>query len=159
RAVVLGGLSAGLLAVVIFKVVTRVVREFNDRALALVLERRYPKLLGDRLITAIELADPQMAKRYRYSQAMVDYNVQDAANRVDQVPVGPVFNWRRLILHGVLVASLTVGLYLIVGIAYCVFNLRSPIDYMVRFHHVACIWAERNLLLMHSYWPRQAHLE
>ena len=35
----------------------RFLREFNERTLALVLERRFPKLLGDRLITAVELAD------------------------------------------------------------------------------------------------------
>ena len=36
------------------------------KALALVLERRYPELLGDRLITAVELAEPGLARQYRF---------------------------------------------------------------------------------------------
>src|SRR5215471_12186262 len=43
-------LVAGLLAVVAFRVLFRLLTEFRDTALALVLERRFPKLLGDRLI-------------------------------------------------------------------------------------------------------------
>ena len=30
---------------------------------------------------------------------------------------------------------------------------------MYRFHDVASIWVERNILLMNSYWPRRAYLE
>src|SRR5438128_2211713 len=67
RAVLLSGLLAGLLAVVGSKVLLRLFREFRDNALALVLERRFPKDLGDRLITAVELADPRLAQRYGYS--------------------------------------------------------------------------------------------
>src|SRR5262249_33139955 len=63
RLVVLVGLGAGLLALVVLKVLLRLTREFRDRALALVLERRYSEQLGDRLITAVELADPQLAKK------------------------------------------------------------------------------------------------
>ena len=51
RAGVLTILVAGLLAVVALKVLLRLGREFRDAALALVLERRFPKVLGDRLIT------------------------------------------------------------------------------------------------------------
>src|SRR5207302_88746 len=48
RAGVLVVLVAGLLAAVATKVVTRLFKEFRDAALALVLERRFPQLLGDR---------------------------------------------------------------------------------------------------------------
>src|ERR1022692_2760252 len=48
----------GLLAVVVWKVLLRITREFSDPAIALVLERRFPDALGDRLITAVEMADP-----------------------------------------------------------------------------------------------------
>ena len=34
----------------------RLLRRFRPEALALVLEKRFPKLLGDRLITAVELS-------------------------------------------------------------------------------------------------------
>src|SRR4029077_6826564 len=61
RVVLLAGLGAGLLGVVAAKVFLRLFREFRDDAVALVLERRFPRELGDRLITAVELADPRLA--------------------------------------------------------------------------------------------------
>src|ERR1700730_12740446 len=79
RVVVLCGLTAGLLAVVAVKVLLRLFREFRSPALALVLERRFPKTLGDRLITAVEMADPRLAERYGYSQAMIDQTNHAAA--------------------------------------------------------------------------------
>src|SRR5437660_6851779 len=61
RAVLLAGLVAGLVITVASKVLVRLLREFRDGSLALVLEHRFPALLGDRLITAVELADPRLA--------------------------------------------------------------------------------------------------
>src|SRR5207248_5377159 len=89
-------LLAGLLAVVVVKVVLRLTREFREAALALVLERRFPQLLGDRLITAVELDDPANAEKYGYSQPMVDETIREAARLVEQVPLGQVFDWDRL---------------------------------------------------------------
>jgi hypothetical protein len=159
RTVMLCFFVLGMLAVVGFKVISRLFREFRDGALALVLERRFPHQLGDRLITAVELADPRLAKRYGYSQAMVDHTVQDAADRVEKLPVRQVFNWGRLVVYGIVVVLLTVGLYLAVGLVYCILAGRGPVDFMVRFHHVASIWFERNILLMDTYWPRRTQLE
>src|SRR5262245_57862350 len=59
-ALILGGLS-------IFMVAKRLLYDFSDPALALVLERRFPDLLGDRLITAVELADVCSAAKLGYS--------------------------------------------------------------------------------------------
>jgi hypothetical protein len=159
RALVLCGLVAGLLAVVAVKVLLRLLREFRDTALALVLERRFPRQLGDRLITAVELADPRLAERYGYSQAMVDQTVQDAAAQVDQLPLQDVFDWKRLGRAGLVVAGLTVGVYLFLGLAYCLVWQVGPGDYVLRFHDVAAIWFERNVLLANTIWPRRAHLE
>jgi hypothetical protein len=159
RAVVLGLFVLGMVAVVGFKVISRLFREFRDGALAMVLERRFPQQLGDRLITAVELADPQLAKHYGYSQEMVDHTVRDAADRVEKLPVRQVFNWTRLAVYGVIVAFLTVGLYLGVGAIYCLAAGRGPVDFAVRFHHVASIWFERNILLADTYWPRRTQLE
>ena len=39
--------------------------EFRPNALALLLEHRFPAELGDRLITAVEMADPRLAERVR----------------------------------------------------------------------------------------------
>ena len=75
RVFILGALIAGLATLVIWKVLFRFMKEFSDPALALVLERRFPRQLGDRLITAVEMADPNMADKYGYSQELVDKTV------------------------------------------------------------------------------------
>jgi hypothetical protein len=164
RGVLLGGLVAGLVAVVALKVILRLFREFRDSALALVLERRFPNELGDRLITAVEMADPKLAVKYGYSAALVDKTINDAADRVEQVPVRNVFNWGRLRRLSLTAAGLTLGMYLLVAGSYLGANAlagspESAGAYAVRFYHIAAIWTERNILLMDSYWPRQAYLE
>ncbi|MBM4069997.1 MAG: hypothetical protein FJ271_13750 [Planctomycetes bacterium] len=164
RGVILGMLLAGLLALVAFKVFMRWFREFRDPALALVLERRFPHELGDRLITAVEMADPKLAGKYGYSQALVDKTIVDAAERVEQIPVKQVFNWGRLRKLAGLVLAVSVGMYLLVGGGYLGINAAfggsaSVGDYFWRFQHTAAIWVERNILLQDSYWPRQAYLE
>jgi hypothetical protein len=152
-------LVAGLLALVAVKVILRIVREFRDPALALVLERRFPRQLGDRLITAVEMADPALAAEYGHSQPMVDQTIQDAATVVDTLAVKQVFNWKRLYKYALALCVLTVGLFLLVGVAYCLFAQRGVMSYFYRFRDVAAIWTERNLLLQDSLWPRRAYLE
>lgn len=110
--------ALGLVALIGLKLFVRLFREFADPSLALVLERRYGKLLGDRLITAVELADLQVARKYGYSQVMVEHTVRDAAERVDQVAVSEVFDWSRLYRCAAIVLSLTVGVYLAAGVLY-----------------------------------------
>jgi len=160
RVAILVVLLAGLLAFVAVKVILRLLFEFRDAALALVLERRFPKVLGDRLITAVELADPKQSATYGFSQAMVDQTIQEAAARVEQVPVNEVFNWGRLRRYGAVVVLLTAGVYLVCGLAFAGLSARGRAgDYFQHFNNVAAIWGERNLLLHNTYWPRQAHLE
>src|SRR5439155_25289871 len=76
-------------------IVSRLFTRFGERSLALVLERRFPKLLGDRLITAVELTRPR-ARQYGYSPAMLQLTIDDAGKRVHKIPLGEVFNWTRL---------------------------------------------------------------
>src|SRR5262249_26141294 len=114
---------------------------------------------GDRLITAVELADPKLSEKYGYSQVMVDSTIRDAAERVERLPVHELFRWGRLKFTVALALLATVGLYLLVGAVWCGWKLASPVDYAVRFHHTASIWAERNLLLMSSYWPPSTLIE
>ncbi|MBV9125119.1 MAG: hypothetical protein JO112_17325, partial [Planctomycetes bacterium] len=159
RVIVLFLLSAGLLAVVTVKVLFRMCREFRDTALALVLERRFHALLGDRLITAVEMADPKLATRYGYSQGMIDQTIREAAENVDRVPVREVFNWKRLGHYAGLVALLTLGVYILTGVGYCVFQRTLAVSRFVpRFNDVAQIWVERNILLKDTLWPRRAYL-
>ena len=60
-----------LAGIVFFRIAIRLTRELSYPALALVLERKFPKILGDRLITAVELADVERQSRYGYSSAMI----------------------------------------------------------------------------------------
>jgi hypothetical protein len=159
RAVALTGLLIGLVAVVATKVLFRLVREFRDDTLALLLERRFPVLLGDRLITAVEMADPRLAKRYGYSQPMIDQTVRDAAERVDRLNPAEVFNWRRLRRYGICLALITVGNFLFVGAVFCLATRTRVADYWGGFQNVAGIWFERNVLLANTIWPRKAYLE
>jgi len=182
RAGVLGLLIAGLLAVVALKVGYRLMREFRDPALALILERRFPKLLGDRLITAVELADPRIATHCGYSQSMIDQTIREAAHQVDKVPINDAFNWRRLKRYALLVVLLSIGAYLLSGATYfasaAVSNAlaernRDPEseapaepaqhasvgDFMIRFNNVTIVWFERNIMLRNVIWPRKALLE
>src|SRR6266851_1088189 len=130
RAVVLAGLVTGLVVLVAFKVLVRLLREFRDSALALLLERRFPLALGDRLITAVELADPRLAVRYGYSQSMIDQTVHDAADQVDRLDVALVFDWRRLRRYGVAVVVLTLGMFLLLGSVYCL-AARARVSYFL----------------------------
>ena len=153
RAVVLAGLLLGLVAVVASKVLFRLLREFRDNALALLLERRFPVLLGDRLITAVEMADPRLAQRYGYSQPMIDQTVRDAAERVDRLNPAEVFNWGRLRHYGLCLALITVGCYLFLGSVYCLAARVRVADYVGGFQNVASIWFERNVLLANTIGP------
>ncbi len=164
RVVVLVLLVAGLLAAVTLKVVMRLFTEFRDVALALVLEHRFPKILGDRLITAIELHDTRRAEKQGYSVAMINQTVHEAAARVDQLPIGKVFNWKRLTRQTVAVIALTVVSYALAlgGFALAdswVANKSSVGEGVRDFHQVAGIWFERDVLLRDTIWPRRAFLQ
>src|SRR6266545_320753 len=52
--------------ILIFRIVRRLTTEFSYPALALVLERKFPKVLGDRLITAVEMADVEAMGKFGY---------------------------------------------------------------------------------------------
>jgi hypothetical protein len=158
RAALLGVIVGTLLVVVIRKTLL-LFRKFRNSSLALLLERRYPAELGDRLITAVELADERIGDRFGYSQPMIEQTIRDAADRVDRLPVGDVFNWGRLRRLAVRLAVLTIGVYVIGGTGYCLARWRSAGDFIIRFNNVASLWFERNILLLNTTWPRKAYLE
>jgi hypothetical protein len=149
-----------LVAIVTTWVVLRLTREFSYPSLALVLEKRYPQVLGDRLITAVELADVDKQARVGYSPQMIERTIAEAREAVGRVPVREVFNWRRLwrklLLVGVVMLLMTVVWY---GLAAAFGRVTSPGEFAWRSGDVVGIWAERNLLLKNTPWPRRAHLE
>jgi hypothetical protein len=163
RAGILGALVAGLVTVVALKVLNRLFRTFSDPAVAIVLERRFPEELGDRLITAVEMSDPQQAAQYGYSPAMVRATIHEAAERVDRVPVNEVFDWARLKKWWVFVGLLTVVLFLLTGLGFCTANaIRTGsvgAGGFLDLGEVSIVWFERNILLRNVIWPRRAHLE
>ncbi|HLW66170.1 MAG TPA: hypothetical protein VKS79_12735 [Gemmataceae bacterium] len=140
----------------------RLLRRFRPEALALVLEKRFPKLLGDRLITAVELSrDLQEAHALGYSRDMILETVRQVSERVDQVPVGRVFNWGRLRNRWLLAGGLSLGIFLLVLVAYCIRYNRTGgvVDFGYRFSDVVTIWGQRNFLLQNTLWPRRSFLE
>lgn len=159
-----GGLLAGFTCTATLLTVGLIVRrllvDFRHDALALVLEKKFPDVLGDRLITAVELADPVRADREGYSPALVAQTIREAEERLATVEVESVFDWPRLRrLVRWLVAVLVVP-FVTVGIAYTAVRQTSPLtDYMPKFLEVATVWAKRQLFLRDVIWPRQAYLE
>ena len=150
-------LFAGLLA---FRIARRLTTEFSYPALALVLERKFPALLGDRLITAVEMADVEAMGKFGYSTEMIHVTIAEARERVARVPVKEVFNWRRLWVLGVLAVGVLLGT---VAVSFASFAVATKSANVYRFGwkfaHVSGIFAERNVALMNTPWPRRAHLE
>lgn len=154
----------GLGYLVATKLFVRLFKEFSDPAVALVLERRFPKELGDRLITAVELADAKKAESYGFSGQMLAKTINEAAERVERVPVQQVFDWARMRRQWLRVGFATIGMFvLVMGLTLGVRAARgqevSPIDDLWRFRDVASIWIERNVLMQDSYWLRNSQLE
>jgi hypothetical protein len=158
RVAVLVVLAAGGLAIVATQA-ARLVRGLRNTALALVLERHFSALLGDRLITAVELADPRKVVRYGYSPLMVEQTTRDAADRLAGLAIPGVLDWQRLKRVVTLVALLILGPYLVAGAAYAALHRADIAGFGRRFNDVAVIWFERNILLFDTIWPRHAYLE
>src|SRR5262249_49379456 len=74
RAFCLIAALAGLTAAAMLWIVFRLVRSFRARALALVLERRFPQL-DDRLITAVEAAEGLEAVHGPLSAPMLSHTI------------------------------------------------------------------------------------
>lgn len=136
------------------------VRRFRPESLALVLERRFPELLRDQLITAVELTDLDRAEAYGYSRQMIVATVREVSARVDQIPIRDVFNWERLRRRIVWSLALSLGLLLVTAAVYFAWTRRLALrDFGYRFGDVATIWYERNILLRDVLWPRRAMLQ
>ena len=141
------------------RLVFRLMTEFSHPSLALVLEKRFPAILGDRLITAVELADTDEAARLGYSAEMIRHTITDARAQVDRVPVNTVFNWGRLRLMAVGFLLLTVGGVLWTGASVCILAPMKPHEFAWKFYDVATIWMERDIQLKNVPWPRRSYME
>ncbi len=133
----IGALAFGLVA----WVALRLLRSLRSKALALVLERRFPEL-DDRLITAVEAADGVEPDSSPITTAMLRQTIADAARAASSLDLSGVFD-KRPIRRAVLIASVLVAS--ILGLA--VTNSAA----MER-------WIAGYLNLRDGYWPRETEL-
>lgn len=86
----------GLIAFVITSSVgLRLFRSFRSKALALVLERRFPQL-DDRLVTAVEFSEAVEVPGSELSRALLQRTIDDAVRAIKQINLDEVFNPRPL---------------------------------------------------------------
>ncbi|MEX0717086.1 MAG: hypothetical protein WD066_10875 [Planctomycetaceae bacterium] len=120
----------------------RMFRRFRLKALALVIERRFPEF-DDRLITAVEAADDTTGRESELTRAMLDRTVRQAADEARGIDVGAVFERRPL--RRALIAAVV----LVVGIgAFAATNA-----------HAMNRWWRAYFALHEEYWERSYHLE
>jgi hypothetical protein len=93
----------------------RWLRSFRARALALVLERRFPEL-DDRLVTAVELAGSSRIERSGLAGAMLERTVAEAAGTLARLDLREVFDPRPL-RRAVLAAAVLLTSILGLGVA------------------------------------------
>lgn len=122
-------------------IVLRLVRAFRSKALALVLERRFPEL-DDRLITAVEAAESSEADASPVTSAMLRHTIIEAARTASSLDLGSVFD-RKPLRRAIMTASVLVAS--ILGLA--VTNGAA----MER-------WIAGYLGLKDGYWPRETEL-
>ena len=125
RYVLAVGFAALLMFFLVWYIARRIFREFRSDALALILEKRFPDLLGDRLITAVELVNLKKAETLGYSIDMIKMTMIDARERVNRVPVKQVFNWSRLFLTAWLLFGISI---LALAVAFPIAVLFSLMD-------------------------------
>ena len=117
----------------------RMARGFRSKALALVLEKRFPEL-NDRLITAVEFAESQSNPQSELSGAMLNRTIDDVVQAAQKLDVTSVFDrgpMRKAVTSAaVLVAS-------IVGLA-------------VANQQAFATWRDSFLSLSAEYWKRES---
>jgi hypothetical protein len=87
----------------------RLLRSYRTKALALVLERRFPEL-DDRLVTAVELAEAGSADQGKLAVAMAGRTIDEAVKATRQLDLASVFDrgplQRALVAAAVAIASI-----------------------------------------------------
>lgn len=140
RALLLLGTGCLFLGTLVVWVLLRLVRELRSRALALVLERRFPAL-NDRLITTVELGAGDHAAS-SLTGAMLRRTGDEIAGLLRSLELREVFNLRPLLRVVLLAACLVLS---IAGFAWA-------------YEDVLGLWYRRNVLLANEYWPRETDL-
>jgi len=140
RAGILLAAAAGLLALVVRRIVLPLAAPLGDPSLALLLERRFPHF-QDRLLTAVELAARQLASEEAHP-ALVARTTIEAEAAAMHLDLRQVFNpWplRR-----------SVALALAAAVSIAAFAVLSA--------PAMGIWGRRVLLMSDELWPRRTRL-
>lgn len=135
--------GAGLIAAAFCVwVAMRLLRRFRLKALALVLERRFPEF-DDRLITAVEAPFEVTGRESELTRAMLQRTIRQAAEEAREIDLGAVFE-RRPLRRAALAAVV-----LVAGIgAFAATNA-----------HAMHRWWRAYVALDEEYWERSYHLE
>jgi hypothetical protein len=153
-------LGVTLVALVVWRGSVLLNKRFSLTALALVLEKRHRQLLGDRLITALQMYDVAKAERAGFSGDLVRHTIREARDRMRQVRVLSVFNWGRLWLKGVLILLVWVlGMGTALGVHALATGEVNLTRSLKKTADVCGTFTERNLLFIPTPWPRRAHVE
>ena len=119
----------------------RLLRSYRTKALALVLERRFPEL-DDRLVTAVELAESHIGDGSQIAAAMAGRTIDDAVRATQSLDLGSVFDRRPLRRA---IAAATIAVASIGGLAVA---SQSTLD----------TWKNSFLNLDAEYWRRETGL-
>lgn len=130
------------LALFVGWVAIRTWRQFRQRALALVLERRFPEL-NDRLITAIELGGENSPSQPVLTEALLQRTIDEVRAASSHLDLGAVFDKRPLLRAGISASCLMV----------------SVIAFAVCFGDVFGLWFRRNVLLADEAWRRETAMQ
>ncbi|MEM8885295.1 MAG: hypothetical protein AAGD14_14600 [Planctomycetota bacterium] len=114
----------------------------GEDPLAIAVERRFPEL-GDRLISALQLAREEDPERYGMSPQLIEDAINEAILPASHVRFSEILAVGRIGRHAA-AAAIAIAL-LVVGAAI------SP--------ESARIWAQRNILLSNVRWPQKTYLE
>ena len=85
----------------------RLLRSYRTKALALVLERRFPEL-DDRLVTAVELAEAGLADQGKLAVAMAGRTIDEAVKATRQLDLASVFD-RKPLQRAIIAAAVAIA--------------------------------------------------
>lgn len=137
------GLWVGLAVVLGYHFIYRLQTRIDLNSVAVVLERRFAKQLGDRLLTALDYANPQTAAQRTVSWPLVAVAQREAVERLSQLPLHELFNRQRLRSR----IGAAIAAWLVLGILALLLT------------DTLAIWADRNVWLRDVYWPRPIMIE
>jgi len=141
RVVILIGML-GAVGWTVYRYFVRRLRGVPDEdPLAIAVERRFPEL-GDRLISALQLARETDPERYGMSPQLVDDAIGEALEPASKLRFGEILATARIGRHAVLGA---LALAFLAGAAWA-----AP--------EQASIWFRRNVLLSSVRWPQKTYL-